>query len=454
MGPALTTDMTDEDRKTTKRATFEELINRQVRKRVWCFLCTQDWYLIASKKAYSIVPEHSTTPVPANCREDFDDVISAGAGSGGLAPSLKDHPLSVQTQSTYMIFLFRLTSIYRSLFDQLCAVHARGGSVADCFDHVLAADSRLEAAMGEIEEFSELSRGDPSDTTSSRFRAAQWRALVITSWHQRVMIHRTFFCRSFQDKRYHYSRFVCLAAARKILRSYLDTSSSEGPDTTSPEIWSIPTHAISGCIILTLHALFTAEKYTLEKSDLDLVQSCLAILRARPRPNSIVDRGIQIIQHLLHPSGLPVPSRPPPHNPSQTNQTRRYRRLDLHEISQLARDIDIDVGGSAAVPMIPASTDTHHAPLLSRWPAPQPAPTPKPAPASPPLNASRGHHHHGHHHHHDHGHGHNSQQPGFYQALLHSQLDAFNPGSGSSFRGDDELFMPWWFDSMPNGYRL
>ncbi|CAK7224805.1 hypothetical protein SBRCBS47491_005678 [Sporothrix bragantina] len=399
---------------STSTTTFIESVDLQIRQRIWCFLCTQDWYLIASKKAYSIVPEHNTTPVPANCREDFDDIVTAVPSK---AP-MQDCPLSVQTQSTYMIFLFRLTSIYRSLFDELRAVQANAGTdsnnspnaVSACFDHVLAADRRLEAAMGEIDEFSR--GGAPS--------SAQWRALVITSWHQRVMIHRTFFCRSFQDKRYHYSRFVCLAAARKILRSYLDTTTvtslvapDAGASAADIEIWSIPTHAISGCIILTLHALFTAEKYTLEKSDVDLVHGCLAVLRARPRPNSIVDRGIRIIQHLLHTT-----------NTSTSNSPRRnYRRLDPHEISQLARDIDMDDGevGTNARAEGGARPGAVPAPMVS-------------------TATTRSQYAH--------------SQPDFAQALLNSQLDAFQSRTNGSVGGDDELFMPWWFDSMLNGYGI
>lgn len=348
-----------------KLLSFTELVDREVRKRIWYFLCTQDWYLIASKKSYSIVPGHGTALAPANGREDFDDVIENG--------TFEDLPLSMQTQSTYMIFLFRLTSLYRALFDQLSAIHARDGSVGDCFDAVLAADSQLEAIMGEIEQCRAEARA-----ARARHLPAQWRALVIASWHKRVMIHRSFFCRSFQDRRYHYSRFVSLAAARNIIRAYLDTSTAQG----ITEIWSIPTHAISACIIITLNSLFSAEKHTLEESDVDLMHQCLALLRDLPRPNSIVDRGVQIIQYLLN------------QGPQQ-----RFRKLDPHEISQLARDID-------------TTTTTQN---------------------------------------------HQSQSSGLsaenhFSEVIASQLDILE--SVNSHFGDDELFMPYWYDPTMQGYTL
>lgn len=272
-----------------------------------------------------------------------------------------------------MIFLFKLTSIYRSLFDRLSAIDARKGSVADCFDVVLSADSKLEAAIGEIEQ-----SGEESRSTRGEHVSAIRHASAIASWHQRVMIHRSFFCRSFQDRQYHYSRFVCLAAARNILRSFLKSNSPQMTTGT----WSIPTHAISGCTIITLNSMFTAEQYTVEKSDLELMHQCLALLKNSPRPNSIVDRGIQIIQHL-----------------SNQAPQHRFKRLDLHEISQLAQDIDT-----------PATTAS-----LSR----------QSADFSSGDDMSR---------------------------AWGSEMDIF--GSVNSFFGDEELFMPLWYNSMTHDHSL
>ncbi|KAI6091566.1 hypothetical protein F4821DRAFT_187866 [Hypoxylon rubiginosum] len=335
-----------------RQLSFGERVEREVRKRIWYFLCTQDWYLIASKKSYSIFPSHGTFLSPANCREDFDDATETG--------DFQDLPLTIQTQSTYMIFLFKLTSQYRGLFDQLSSIHANDGSVADCFDAVLSADSRLEAIMGEIEQY--LTETRPN---GSQCLHAQRRALIIASWHQRVMIHRSFFCRSFQDRRYHYSRFICLAAARNIIRTYLDRAHAS--DVT--EIWSIPAHAISSCIIITLDSLFSAEKYTLEKSDVDLMHQALALLKDSSRPNSIVDRGVLIVEYLLN-----------------QGPQRRFRKLDPQEISQLARDIDT------------TASDGHHNETFNE--------------------------------------GHN-----FFESV-NSAFD------------DDELFMPYWYESTIQGYSL
>jgi hypothetical protein len=292
---------------------FDDLVEREIRRRVWWFLCTQDWYLIASKKSYSIVPSHNTTPAPANCKEDFDDIIDKG--------DFFDHPLSIQTQSTYMIFLAKLTSKYRSLFDRICQCDANGGSIIDCFNEILLADSEFGYFVDEISTM----LVDEKGSTTDPYASIQRHSLIIASWHLRLMIHRSFFCRSFRDKQYHYSRFISLVAARNILRHSLKFSGEQ----SSIEIWSIPVHTISACIIVTLNWLFTAERHTLEKSDISLMQRCLVRLKESPRPNFIVDRGIQIIQHLFN-----------------QRSKNRFHKLDAKEISELAQEINITVPGS------------------------------------------------------------------------------------------------------------
>ncbi|KAH8658226.1 hypothetical protein BX600DRAFT_514733 [Xylariales sp. PMI_506] len=330
---------------SAKPKSFSDLVDKEIRKRLWCFLCTQDWYLIASKKSYSIFPQHGADPTPANCTEDLDDATRQG--------SFSDLPLAVSTQSTYMIYLFKFTSRYRALHDRLCAVSARNGSVDECFNEVLAADSELEALMSNISEQPPGSQGLEATAAAGRQRLwSQQRALVIVSWHQRLMIHRSFFCRSFQDKRYHYSRFVSLTAARNILRSFLHSyqgggggatdgnSDNHGQDAIAGEIWTVPTHAISGCIIMTLNWLFVAERHTLEQSDMELMHQCLTMLKTSPRPNTIVERGTQIIQYLLN------------QGPQQ-----RFKKLDLNEISQIARDISTSASTSTLIPPMVSVVD-------------------------------------------------------------------------------------------------
>lgn len=232
------------------------------------------------------------------------------------------------------------------------------------------------------------------------------------------MIHRSFFCRSFRDKRYHYSRFVCLAAARKILRSYMEPLPAS--EVTS-EIWSIPAHSISGCIIIALNALFTSERYTLERSDIDLMHKCLALLRDSPRPNSIVARGVRVIHHLLNQAPL-----------------KRFRKLDPHEIALIARDIDSDTSPPAtpSLQYDPSSSHidlAHPQPFTSNHSTDSADETAAAASAAILNSFSMS----------DHG----VESGALGQYWGGSHLEGNGGGSGS----DDELFMPWLFDSVMGG---
>jgi hypothetical protein len=127
-----------------------ELIDREVRKRVWCFLCTQDWYLIASKRSYFISPNHMTTALPLNCSEDDMGTISEGA--------FLDLPLSTPTQSTYMIYLYKFTRLFQSLHDKLSSLEMKGGTVSDLFDEVLKADERIVHITREMPDWTRQSK--------------------------------------------------------------------------------------------------------------------------------------------------------------------------------------------------------------------------------------------------------------------------------------------------------
>lgn len=294
-----------QDSATAARGSFDSLAEQEVRKRIWCFLCIQDWYLIGSRGSYSISPSHCTTALPANCREDDDDADEHG--------SFLDLPLSTQTQSTYMLFLHKSTSIYRALHDRLCLIETQKGPISECFDEVLSTDSQVEKL---ITEMSDLQRNHNS---------WQRRAMTTVMWHLRLVIHRSFFCRSFQDKRYYYSRAVSLNAAHKILCAYQDSSAQQ-----EVEIWTIPTHAISSCIIITLNALFSTESDAFGDNDMELMDKCLASLKVSRRPNKIAERGIEIIEYLL----------------SQRSQLR-FKKLDFNEVSQLAGEISSQGGPSS-----------------------------------------------------------------------------------------------------------
>jgi hypothetical protein len=157
---------------------------------------------------------------PSNCKEDF--IISRPT------EHLKtSHSLSRPRVSTCSV---SLSSPHSIALCMIASVLQKNDTNSTCisFDAVSHADSQAEKFMTEILEGMFVMG---TSHLSAELLLSQRKALVIASWHHRLIIHRSFFCRSFQDKRYHYSRFASLAAARSILRCY-----QEIPDASTTDI--------------------------------------------------------------------------------------------------------------------------------------------------------------------------------------------------------------------------
>jgi len=250
-----------------------------------------------------------TTALPLNCSEDDMGTISEGA--------FLDLPLSTPTQSTYMIYLYKFTRLFQSLHDKLSSLEMKGGTVSDLFDEVLKADERIVHITREMPDWTRQSK--PASLSWPSYVLWQRRSLLIVCWHQRLMIHRPFFCRSFHDKRYYYSRAASLQASRAIMKDYYTYADQQAVDT-----WTMPAHVISGCMIATLNMMFSGEDSETTDSDMDLMHNCLQLLQRSRRPSTIVNRGIGVIEHLL-----------------QQDPNQQYRSLDIKELARLIREVNL-----------------------------------------------------------------------------------------------------------------
>lgn len=46
------------------------LVDREVRKRIWCALTTEDWVSVPYRRSYAIFPDHVTSPPPLNVHDE------------------------------------------------------------------------------------------------------------------------------------------------------------------------------------------------------------------------------------------------------------------------------------------------------------------------------------------------------------------------------------------------
>jgi hypothetical protein len=140
----------------TSAASPEQLRKREVGKRVFIQLCTQDWFQIPFSEAYTLNPRFCSTTKPLNCNDD--DLIV--------------QPQAVPTQSSYCNFRYDIAALMPQLLD----------SMADCntlftkYEQVLKYDAKMrELATASIPIF--LSTNAPV--------AAEWPSYV--SWARRSL---------------------------------------------------------------------------------------------------------------------------------------------------------------------------------------------------------------------------------------------------------------------------
>ncbi|KAH7020734.1 uncharacterized protein B0I36DRAFT_387593 [Microdochium trichocladiopsis] len=90
---------------------YHQAIQRELRKSIWMFLSTQDWFLIPFSNAQSIFPSYCTTPRPVNCN------AIAGLGSKQsknlFSPRLMEEP----TLMSYQLISNRVADVLRAYYD-------------------------------------------------------------------------------------------------------------------------------------------------------------------------------------------------------------------------------------------------------------------------------------------------------------------------------------------------
>jgi len=140
----------------TSPANLDQLRKREVGRRVFIQLCTQDWFQIPFSETYTLNPRFSITAKPLNCN-DSDMVVQAQA---------------VPTQSSYCNFRYDIAALMPQLLD----------ATADCntpftkYEQVLKYDAKMrELATASIPTF--LSTNSPV--------AEEWPSYV--SWARRSL---------------------------------------------------------------------------------------------------------------------------------------------------------------------------------------------------------------------------------------------------------------------------
>ncbi|KAK4704734.1 hypothetical protein P7C70_g1473, partial [Phenoliferia sp. Uapishka_3] len=254
---------------------IKALIDREVRKRLWCALTTEDWVGIPYRRSYAIFPSHFSTPLPTN---SHDEDLANG--------SLIIRPLEEPTHVSKLIISIKVASCVRRFFED---VNSLGGL---SYDLCLQIDREIREIIRTCPSYLSPDaniRHLPSFVGSFR---NYW---IMSVHHKLLIIHRAFLGKSFRDPRYAYSRKAAIEAARVIIQRFL--MGSHLPQ----HVWTAIYHAISASTILILDVF---QSSTSDLSD-DIINKRLEVTSAldeleRLSPSSpIAARGAQLLGTLL-----------------------------------------------------------------------------------------------------------------------------------------------------------
>ncbi|KAJ5997633.1 hypothetical protein N7522_009293 [Penicillium canescens] len=214
---------------------WEERVEREVGKRVWCQMIIQDHFAIPFTDTYSISPMHFSTGRPMNA-EDYD---------------LMDMPISTPTTSTYVRVLVNLAELMPGLVDGLGPMNNRKPH-REQYQHILQVDQKMRAVVKDIPPF--LLRPDKEKEQQIPWLSIARRSLAITAAEKIIMIHRPFLFRSFHDPTYSYTRRTSVAAAMTILREHETIVREE-----DISIWTHTAFAITAAVIMCFEVNAIAE---------------------------------------------------------------------------------------------------------------------------------------------------------------------------------------------------
>jgi hypothetical protein len=246
-------------------------VEKEIGRRVWCQLCSQDWFSIPFSESYLVNPAYSTSEPPSNAH-DHD-----------LVPL----PLHVPTQTSYCRFLREVAALMPRLQDSLMACN----TAYTRYEQVLSWDARLRSlATSERPVFLSSAPIEPSWPVWTPWAR---RALAISSSHKIIMIHRSFLSDSFSNPAFAFTRRTCLAASKTIIKEYKSVVIEDGP-----VLWIHQAFSVAAAIILILDVLHRDPAEAERTEHRTLAEDVVGILTLCQN-SMIASRGVKLLGALL-----------------------------------------------------------------------------------------------------------------------------------------------------------
>ena len=255
-----------------------DLVVNETGRRVWCQLCSQDWFSIPFSESYLVSPKYTTSAPPSNSHDH--DLVAVDS--------------DVPTITSYSRFLRDIAIIMPQLQDGLVS----SNTAYTRYEKVLNCDARLRGlATHERPLFMTNMSLDPTWPVWVPWARC---ALAITSSHKIIMIHRSFLLDSFVNPAFAFTRRTCLAASKTIIKEYKCLIEENGPT-----LWIHQAFAVAASITLLLDVLHRNPGDRECAEHRAHAQDVLRILRLR-RNSMIAIRGTKLIEAILAQAGQDI----------------------------------------------------------------------------------------------------------------------------------------------------
>ncbi|KAK0116426.1 hypothetical protein ONS95_013445 [Cadophora gregata] len=262
-------------RRTARESQIDDVtekVQKELGKRLWQQLATQDWFSVPFSETYCINPLHFTSKAPRHCDEDTMEAI----------------PVSHPAITTYGNFLFRVAALMPALQDRSSEAH----SMDVKYEHVLRFDKMMrDLVIAQLPPC--LNSQTQVDPMWPHWVAVARRCLTITSAHKIIMIHRRFLGMSFHDKKFAFTRRTCLAAAKTIINEI----KQEVPD-ESPILWTTQAFSVAAAIILALDNFSHHQSARESEEHRQLITETISILSKSVSISLIAARGTRLLTDL------------------------------------------------------------------------------------------------------------------------------------------------------------
>ncbi|KAG7409084.1 putative transcription factor lepB [Fusarium oxysporum f. sp. rapae] len=276
-------------------AGVSEVVDREVRKRVWWFLVRYDWLQIPFQNTCQIHYSQFNTPMPANCHDDEQRMIKDGR--------VNAQPAEICTITTWTNCLAQMSVVMWRHHDHMLR---KGSTETDGiygrYDEVIRADEEIKSLYLSWPDTLRDFNTTPSDhPATDGLPTALMPAMLLMSIAQKIFtVHRQFQLSCFRDRRYAFSQLSCVTIAERSIEAF-----QRWPDCLEARIcrgmWTTLSYMIS-CSITLLFALLFKTQNALTH-DLERLRAYVEFgkdfLGKEVQASSIARRGVRLLGALM-----------------------------------------------------------------------------------------------------------------------------------------------------------